>query len=84
MSKTVDCKPYEAEAVFEGAAPLALGGSLGAFLAAPAQLLSKLRTLRRHRLAMHELHQLDDRMLKDIGVNRAEIPGVALRGREIF
>ena len=33
---------------------------------------------------MKELYQLDDRMLRDIGVDRSEVPRVARFGREFF
>lgn len=34
---------------------------------------------RRRRAALRELHTLDDRMLKDIGLNRGQLPEVAER-----
>jgi hypothetical protein len=32
--------------------------------------------------AVRQLHALDDRMLRDIGVSRSEIEGVVLHGRD--
>jgi uncharacterized protein YjiS (DUF1127 family) len=84
MSKTLNYETYEAEAALESAKRLPLSGSLASFLAVPGNLLGKLGAWRRHRLAMQELEQLDDHMLKDIGVNRGEIPRVALYGRDIL
>ena len=35
------------------------------------------------RAAMHHLGQLDDRMLRDIGISRSEIEAVACSGRPL-
>jgi uncharacterized protein YjiS (DUF1127 family) len=50
-------------------------------LTGPARLYRLAQAQWQHRRAMQELHDLDDRMLRDIGVNRSEIPGVARFGR---
>jgi uncharacterized protein YjiS (DUF1127 family) len=50
-------------------------------LAGPVRLYRLAQAEWQHRRAMKELHDLDDRMLRDIGVNRSEIPGVARFGR---
>ena len=84
MSKTMKLQDYEAQAAFESASELPVPGTLASFLGAPARMLSTWREARRHRRAIVELSQLDDRMLRDIGVNRGEIPRVAMYGRELF
>lgn len=53
-------------------------------LAGPARLFRLAQKEWQHRRSMKELYQLDDRMLKDIGVDRSEVPRVARFGREIF
>jgi uncharacterized protein YjiS (DUF1127 family) len=58
-----------------------LGASL---LAGPARLVHAVFKEWRYRKAVNELHQLDDRMLRDIGVARSEIPTLARGGRDIF
>jgi uncharacterized protein YjiS (DUF1127 family) len=50
-------------------------------LTGPARLYRLAQAEWQHRRAMKELQDLDDRMLRDIGVNRSEIPGVARFGR---
>jgi uncharacterized protein YjiS (DUF1127 family) len=40
----------------------------------------RLQHYRERALAEHRLRQLDDRLLRDIGIERADIPG-AVRGR---
>ncbi|HVY42809.1 MAG TPA: DUF1127 domain-containing protein [Hyphomicrobiaceae bacterium] len=56
----------------------------GALLAAPARLLRRLLEQRKYQRAVQELRGLDDRMLRDIGVDRAAIPYAARFGRETF
>jgi uncharacterized protein YjiS (DUF1127 family) len=43
------------------------------------QLLRWLRRQARYRRALHELHQLDDRDLDDIGITRRDFPALAWR-----
>jgi uncharacterized protein YjiS (DUF1127 family) len=46
-------------------------------------LLAKIGTWRRMRQAEQDLLALDDRLLKDIGVSRCDIPH-AVRGQSLF
>ena len=57
-------------------------GALGlrAFRVWGIRLASDLAAKRALRSAMRELHQLDDRMLKDIGVSRGEIEFAVRKG----
>lgn len=84
MAKIMELRGYPAEAALESAGRLPISGPFADMLASPARMLRRWREAGRHRRAMRELSQLDDRMLRDIGVNRGEIPRVALFGREIF
>ena len=77
MAKTMKLQDYQAQAAFDSASELPMPGTLASFLAAPARILGRWLEVRRHKRAMQELYQLDDRMLRDIGVNRGEIPRVA-------
>ena len=80
MSKTMKMDDYAAQSALESASQLPISGTQ----AAPLRILSRWREMRRHLRAMQELTQLDDRMLKDIGVDRSAIPRVARYGRELF
>jgi len=54
-----------------------LAGAAGTAVAAAARSATDaVRRWRRRRAALYALMALDDRMLKDIGVSRAEIPGL--------
>jgi uncharacterized protein YjiS (DUF1127 family) len=53
-------------------------------LTGPVRLFRLAQAEWQHRRAMNELYQLDDRMLRDIGVDRSEVPRVARFGREFF
>ncbi|MEX1205758.1 MAG: DUF1127 domain-containing protein [Dongiaceae bacterium] len=54
-----------------------LAGAAGTAVAAAARSATDaVRRWRRRRTALYALMALDDRMLKDIGVSRAEIPGL--------
>ena len=44
--------------------------------------LHRWRELRRQRRDMRHLRTLDDRMLRDIGIDRSEIPFVVTQGRK--
>ena len=46
-----------------------------------ASLIHGFATWRRHRKAVQQLSEMDDRMLQDLGINRAQIREVALHGR---
>jgi uncharacterized protein YjiS (DUF1127 family) len=46
-----------------------------------ATMIRGLAEWRRYRMAVRELHSLDDRILRDIGLDRSEIKRVALNGR---
>lgn len=57
----------------EGTLTSSLTGSL---LAVVGRIATDLVRYRSFRKAEHELHALDDRMLKDIGIDRSEITSV--------
>lgn len=61
-----------------------VGAFVGYLFAAPGRLIHWVVEARRHSRAMQELHALDDRMLKDIGIDRGAIPRAARFGREII
>ncbi len=46
-----------------------------------ASLIRGFAAWRRYRQAVQQLSELDDRALRDIGLNRAQIRQVALHGR---
>jgi len=46
-----------------------------------ARLMQGFAAWRRYRTAVHQLADLDDRALRDIGLNRAQIRSAALHGR---
>jgi uncharacterized protein YjiS (DUF1127 family) len=46
-----------------------------------ANLIRGFAAWRRYRMAVNELTSLDDRILRDIGLDRSEIKRVALNGR---
>jgi len=58
--------------------PRSLAGSL---LAAPWRVMAGLAKELAARRAMHALADLDDRMLRDIGLDRGQIPHAARQGR---
>ena len=72
-----------------GTLPAAAGGgaaiirALAKAVVAAAGKWWRAHTIRRIRIAaIRELHALDDRMLRDIGVSRSEIEWVVVRGRD--
>lgn len=46
-----------------------------------AQMIRALAEWRRNRIAVRQLAELDDRILRDIGLNRTQIKQVVLHGR---
>jgi uncharacterized protein YjiS (DUF1127 family) len=87
ISKSLQLASLRTEAALGGATepsqsvPRVLKGAL---LAAPVRLLRKVLEQRKYQRAVQELRGLDDRMLRDIGVDRAAIPYAARFGRETF
>lgn len=87
MSKTLHFES-DANIAFDAASRLPVPAANMSFamelLTGPARLFRLAQKEWQHRRSMKELYQLDDRMLKDIGVDRSEVPRVARFGREIF
>lgn len=87
MSKTLHFES-DANIAFDAASRLPVPAANMSFamelLTAPARLFRLAQAEWQHRRSMKELYELDDRMLKDIGVDRSEVPRVARFGREIF
>ena len=71
--------PFAERSGFDAAAPRSLVGSL---LAAPGRAVSALARELAARRAMHALAALDERMLRDIGLERDQIGFAARQGRE--
>ena len=55
---------------------------IGAVLAAPRRAVAALAREMAARRAMHALADLDERMLRDIGLERDQIPHAARQGRQ--
>lgn len=83
MAKTMKIDDYAAQAAFDSAAKLPVPGTFAGLLGGPGRMFKRWREKRRHVRAMEELNQLDDRMLKDIGIDRSGIPRAARYGREL-
>lgn len=87
MSKTLHFES-DANIAFDAASRLPVPAANMSFamelLTGPARLFRLAQAEWQHRRSMKELYELDDRMLKDIGVDRSEVPRVARFGREIF
>lgn len=87
MGKTLHFES-DANIAFDAAAqlqmPAASTSVLTELLSGPVRLFRRAQAEWQHRRAMKELYQLDDRMLRDIGVDRSEVPRVARFGREFF
>lgn len=87
MSKTLHFES-DANIAFDAASRLPVPAASMSFamelLTGPARLFRLAQAEWQHRRSMKELYELDDRMLKDIGVDRSEVPRVARFGREIF
>src|SRR5262249_15212616 len=65
-------------------APLPIIRALAKAVIAAAGKWWRAHTIRRARIAaIRELHALDDRMLKDIGLSRSEIEWVVVHGRDV-
>jgi uncharacterized protein YjiS (DUF1127 family) len=87
MAKTLHFES-DANIAFDAASRLPMPSANTSFamelLTGPVRLYRLARAEWQHRRAMNELYDLDDRMLKDIGVDRSEVPRVARFGREFF
>ena len=87
MAKTLHFES-DANIAFDAAARLPIPATntsvLTELLRRPCASLRLAQAEWQHRRAMKELYQLDDRMLRDIGVDRSEVPRVARFGREFF
>jgi uncharacterized protein YjiS (DUF1127 family) len=87
MSKTLHFES-DANVAFDAASRLPMPPANLSFakelLTGPVRLYRLMQAVWQHRRAMKELYDLDDRMLRDIGVNRSEVPRVARFGREFF
>jgi len=87
MAKTLHFES-DANIAFDAAARLPIPASstslVAELLSGPVRLFRLAQAEWQHRNAMKELYGLDDRMLRDIGVNRSEVPRVARFGREFF
>lgn len=87
MAKTLHFES-DANIAFDAASRLPVPAANMSFvmelLTGPVRLYRLAQAEWQHRRAMKELYQLDDRMLKDIGVDRSEVPRVARFGREFF
>lgn len=84
MAKTLHFES-DANVAFDAASRLPMPTANMSFamelLTGPARLFRLAQAEWQRRRAMKELYALDDRMLRDIGINRSEIPGVAQFGR---
>lgn len=87
MNKTLHFES-DANIAFDAAARLPMPASstslFAELLTGPVRLFRMVRVEWQHRSAMKELYGLDDRMLRDIGVNRCEVPRIARFGREFL
>jgi uncharacterized protein YjiS (DUF1127 family) len=87
MAKTLHFES-DANIAFDAASRLPVPAANISFvmelLTGPVRLYRLAQAERKHRRAMKELYELDDRMLKDIGIDRSEVPRVARFGREFF
>ncbi|MFM9851154.1 MAG: DUF1127 domain-containing protein [Hyphomicrobiaceae bacterium] len=87
MSKTLHFES-DANMAFDAASRLPMPHASMSFamelLTGPVRLFRLAQEGWQHRRAMKELYQLDDRMLRDIGVDRSEVPRIARFGREFL
>jgi uncharacterized protein YjiS (DUF1127 family) len=87
MAKTLHFES-DANIAFDAASRLPVPAANISFvmelLTGPVRLYRLAQAEWKHRRAMKELYELDDRMLKDIGIDRSEVPRVARFGREFF
>jgi uncharacterized protein YjiS (DUF1127 family) len=88
MAKAIQFENCDANVAFDAAAGLPIPAANTSLflevLSRPVRLIRLAQAEWQHRRAMKELYQLDDRMLRDIGVDRSEVPRVARFGREFF
>jgi uncharacterized protein YjiS (DUF1127 family) len=85
MAKALQLDEYQVHAALERSSlrEQRAAGWKG-LLTSAGEWRSALAAWRRKRRAEHELAQLDDRMLRDIGIDRSEIRRVVRFGRETF
>jgi uncharacterized protein YjiS (DUF1127 family) len=87
MAKTLHFES-DANIAFDAASRLSMPAANTSFvmelLTGPVRLYRLAQGEWQHRRAMKELYDLDDRMLRDIGVNRCEVPRVARFGRDFL
>ena len=72
--------PLAERSDFPGATPSR--SLVTAMLTAPKRLAAKIRAEMAARRTMQMLASLDDRMLRDIGIDRSQIPHASRHGRE--
>ena len=70
--------PLAERSDFSGATP----SHFAVLLSAPRRLVTKIASELAARRAMQTLASLDDRMLRDIGIERGQIPHASRHGRE--
>jgi len=82
MAKTLEIESRTGQAVVP--LPAAPSTTFGSFIGAPARLLRAGAREWRFRRAANELRQMDDRVLRDIGIDRGEIVRASRYGRETY
>jgi uncharacterized protein YjiS (DUF1127 family) len=86
MAKALQLDEYQAHAALERSSALREQRSAGwkGLLTSAGKWRKAIGARRRERRAEHELAQLDDRMLRDIGIDRSEIRRAVRFGRQMF